>query len=185
MEAIRQGDTAEAMVHSFLAKSGQHSFVIQNFSTTRWKMMLGNDLNPTDVFAETLKKIANIEIDFLIVHVAAGIIAIECKAVKDFQPRRYTDSKKQLDKAEMLISSLCTLLEKTGTWNQITRVSVRKIISFPFVEMRQDVRNPHNLGKQDLEGLPQMWWDRLLEQHNTEVTEFHSGSFMENWQSFC
>ena len=35
MQPIMEGEMAEAKVHSFLAQSKQHAFILQNFSTSR------------------------------------------------------------------------------------------------------------------------------------------------------
>ena len=165
-----KGDWAEAKVHNFLSKSQQHAFIMQKFDTSRWRRIFETLLDNSKSFEDEIKEIANIEIDFLILHAFLGVVAIEVKAVGDFQKRRYTDSKKQLDKVDILLENILRIfasIEKPSN-----PIPVSKVVSFPFVKMKQDAKNPYNLGQIHLELQPELWWDTLLEGNGTKHNKF-------------
>ena len=166
---IIEGDSAEAIVHRFLSISGQHAFVLQNFTTSNWKRILGSRglLHQDNPWGKLLN-MDDIEIDFLILHAYAGIIAIECKSVKTFLQKRYTSSKKQLDKVDVLIATIEEIFESNQNGRLHGPISVQKVVSFPLVEMRQDVESPFNLGKLDLSSDPGLWWNRLIKTETAE-----------------
>ena len=122
------------------------------------------------MFFDGIENVANIEIDFLILHAFAGVIAIECKSVKKFQKRRYLDSKKQLDKVDILLAQVLEMLALVG--EQSNSMPVAKVVSFPLVEMNQGVKNPYNLGKIDLELQPKFWWEKLLKEYGSRNNKF-------------
>ena len=169
MQSIIEGEMAEAKVHSFLAQSEQHAFILQNFSTSRWRRIF-KTLAPFSMFYDEIEDVGNIEIDFLILHAFAGVIAIECKSVKEFQKRRYLDSKKQLDKVDILLDHVLEMLAFVGEQN--ISMPVAKVVSFPFVEMNQGVKNPYNLGQIDLELQPKLWWESLLNEYGSGNNKF-------------
>ena len=176
-QPIIQGDNAEAIVHEFLAKSKQPAFVLQNFTTSRWKRIFGSlGYDFLDGSLEEMKNIDDIEIDFLIFHACAGIIAVECKSVDHFQKNRYNECKKQLNKVNNLVMSFHKMLQRTHNQTDQTLFSipVKKVISFPFVEMRVDVSDPYNLGKNDINDEPYLWWDRLLESQYFNENKFET-----------
>ena len=83
---IIDGDSAEATVHSFLSQSNQHAFVLQNYTASKWKRILTNRrYDASDKFSAEMMKIEDLEVDFLVIHAYAGIIAFECISVKSFQ----------------------------------------------------------------------------------------------------
>ena len=165
-----KGDWAEAKVHTFLSKSRQHAFIMQKFDTSRWRRIFETLLDGSKSFDDEFKKIANIEIDFLILHAFLGVVAIEVKAVEIFQKRRYTDSKKQLDKVDILLENILKILAVIE--KQSNSIPVSKVVSFPNVKMKQDVKKPYNLGQINLELQPELWWDNLLEGIGTKHNRF-------------
>ena len=165
-----KGDWAEAKVHNFLSKSQQHAFNMQKFDTSRWRRIFETLLDNSKCFEDEIKEIANIEIEFFILHAFLGVVAIEVKAVGDFQKRRYTDSKKQLDKVDILLENILRIFASIE--KQSNPIPVSKVVSFPFVKMKQDVKNPYNLGQIDLEFQPESWWDNLLERNGTNHNKF-------------
>ena len=168
MQSIEIGESAEAKVHRFLGQSKQHAFILQNFTTSRCRRTLKTLTGTSSYFDDEINEIANIEIDFLILHAFLGVVAIECKGVKEFQQRRYTGSKKQLDKVDILLNTILKMLSSTGKQSY----SALKVVSFPFVTMKQGVKDPCNLGENDLELRPELWWDNLLKENGTENNKF-------------
>ena len=180
-ESIIEGDSAEAIVHKFLAESKQHAFVLQNFSTQRWKRILGTrGYDTSDIFLGELMKVQDMEIDFLVLHAYAGVIGIECKAVKKFDAGRYYDSKNQLNKIDLLIKDLYHILVSFCDEKKRYTIPLKKVISFPFVDMRQNVKNPYNLGKADLNADPCFWWDRVLESTDLQKNMFETDIFFQD-----
>ena len=178
---IIDGDSAEAAVHSFLSKSNQHAFVLQNYTTSKWKRILkSRGYDASDNFLAEMMEIEDLEIDFLVLHAYAGIIAFECKSVKSFQQKRYTSSKKQLDKVDLIIEKLTRLLKSESGERLDHVIPVKKVISFPFVEMKQDVRDPFNLGKTDIDADAQSWWNRLLNERECEINLFSKNRLYQN-----
>ena len=178
---IIDGDSAEAAVHSFLLKSNQHAFALQNYTTSKWKRILkSRGYDASDNFSAEMMEIEYLEIDFLVLHAYAGIIAFECKAVKSFQSNRYSDSKKQLDRLELMIEKLTRLLKSESGEPLDHVIPVKKVISFSFVEMKQDVKNPFNLGKTDIDADAKSWWNRLLNKKECEVNLFSKNRFYQN-----
>ena len=170
---IIDGDSAEAAVHSFLSQSNQHAFVLQNYTTSKWKRILkSRGYDASDNFSAEMMKIEDLEIDFLVLHAYAGIIAFECKAVKSFEQKRYSRSKKQLGRLDFMIEKLTSLLKSENGEPLDHVIPVKKVISFPLVEMKQDVRNPFNLGKTDIEADAKLWWNRLLNERECEINLF-------------
>ena len=91
---IIQGVCAESKVHKFMAESNQHCFVLQNFTTSKWKRVFGSA--GYDTSNETLKEIfegPDTEIDFLVLHAYLGIIVFEVKSIGSFKANRYNDAK--------------------------------------------------------------------------------------------
>ena len=178
---IIDGDSAEATVHSFLSKSNQHAFVLQNYTTSKWKRILkSRGYDASDNFSAEMMEIEDLEIDFLVLHAYAGIIAFECKSVKSFQQKRYTDSKKQLGKVDLMIEKLTRLLQPESGELLDHVIPVKKVISFPFVEMKQDVSNPFNLGKTDFDADAKLWWNRLLNERECEINLFSKNRLYQN-----
>ena len=178
---IIDGDSAEATVHSFLSKSNQHAFVLQNYTTSKWKRILkSRGYDASDNFSAEMMEIEDLEIDFLVLHAYAGIIAFECKSVKSFQQKRYTDSKKQLGKVDLMIEKLTRLLQPESGELLDHVIPVKKVISFPFVEMKQDVRNPFNLGKTDIEADAKLWWNCFFDEREYEINLFSENKLYQN-----
>ena len=178
---IIDGDSAEAAVHSFLFESNQHAFVLQNYTTSKWKRILkSRGYDASDNFSAEMMKIEDLEIDFLVLHAYVGIIAFECKAVKSFQLNRYSDSKKQLGKVDLMIEKLTRLLQPESGELLDHVIPLKKVISFPFVEMKQDVRNPFNLGKTDIDADAKLWWNRLLNERECEINLFSKNRLYQN-----
>ena len=66
-----------------------------------------------------------------------------------------------------------------STGKQTYSIPIAKVVSFPFVQMKQGVKNPFNLGQIDLELRPELWWDHLLDQKGTEVNKFVTDTIYE------
>ena len=124
-------------------------------------------------FEDEIEKISNIEVGFLILHAILGVIAIECKSLKEFQQRRYIDSKKQLDKADVLLANVLKMLTSAEQPNSIP---VAKVVSFSFVQMKQCVKNPYNLGQSDIDKQPELW-DNLLKENRHKHNKFMDPGF--------
>ena len=185
---ILSTDFAETKVHSFLAKSQQHAFVLQNFTNVHWKRLLSfRGYDASDKRLEMIRELESIEIDFLILHAYAGIIVIECKSVKEFQVRRYSDSKKQLNKIVKFLNEFTKILRTTTSNTQYNIFPVRKVVCFPFVEMNPNMKDPYNLGRNDFNDSPEMWWERLLateENKPQNVNLFETDHFYSNLVTF-
>ena len=165
-----KGDWAEAKVYNFLSKSKQHAFIMQNFNTSRWRRIFKTLLDSSNSFDDEIKEIANIEIDFLILHAFLGVVAIEVKSVGDFHKGTYTYSKKQLDKVDILLENVLKILASIE--KQSNSIPVSKVVSFPNVKMKQDVKNPYNLGQINLQLQPELWWSNLLEENRNKHNKF-------------
>ena len=159
---------SEFTVSRFLAQSEQPMFCLQGFSCSSWRRIFGSwKIDTSDKALKELENIESIEFDFLIFHAFAGIIVIECKSVQKFERNRYSDSVKQLNRIDALIQSFHKILLKSS-YNSYSSIPVGKVVSFPFVEMRQDVQNPYNLGKQDIESRGESWWNRILQENTVK-----------------
>ena len=180
---IIRGEKAEAIVYKFLATSKQHAFILQNFTTTRWRRILkSRGYHISTTFGKKMEAIGNIEIDFLILHSNGIVIAIECKNAEQFYKSRYCDCKKQLNNLDVLLKHVCDLISLTLSGTPM-KIETRKVVSFPFVEMRQDTSDPHNLGSKDLTGDSQQWWNRVLPQNGLEVNQFETNTFYQKFVS--
>ena len=174
-QSALNGNLAEATVHSFLSKSKQHAFILQKFDTSRWGRIFGTLLETSNSFDDEINEISNIEIDFLILHAFLGVIVVECKAVKKYKQRRYTDSKKQLDKVDILLKNISKMIASIGrqtSSKQIRSIDVLKVVSFPFAQMKQGVKDPYNLGPINLKSQPELWWENLLKENGSRNNRF-------------
>ena len=169
---------AKGIVHYFLSKSNQPTFVLQNFTTSNWNRMLGSfGYNASDSVVAEMKNINDIEIDFLILHAYVGIIGIESKSVKNDHSNRsvvyqYNESKKRLNKIDDLVDNFQRILQVLHHNSKPVSVPIKKVVSFPFVDMKEEAKDPYNLGMFDVTTDPQIWWDRVLESNLTRKNRF-------------
>ena len=90
------------------------------------------------------------------------------------------DSKKQLDKVDLMIEKLTRSLQPESGELLDHVIPVKKVISFPFVQKKQDVRNPFNLGKTDTDADAKLWWNRLLDESKCEINLFSKNRLYQN-----
>ena len=170
---IIRGDCAESKVHKFMAESNQHCFVLQNFTTSKWKRVFGSA--GYDTSNETLKEIfegPDTEIDFLVLHAYRGIMAFEVKSIDSFKANRYNSAKKQLEIKIAFINRVQNFF--LGSPSKVQEmIPLTKVISFPFVTMRDGIENFYNLGENHL-GNPNEWWSHVAEKGADSKNLFHS-----------
>ena len=159
---IIQGDCAESKVHKFLAESNRHCFVLQNFTTSKWRGIFGDA--GYDTSNETLREIfagPDIEIDFLVLHPYLGIIAFEVKSIGSFKANRYNDAKKQLKTKIAFLKRVQNFF--LGNPSEVQEmIPSTKVISFPSVTMKDGIEDFFNLGENHLKH-PNKWWSCLAE----------------------
>ena len=165
-----KGQSAESLVQKFLASSNQHCFVLSNFEISKFRRLFCcGKYDTSNRFLHEVIKMEDFETDFLIFHANAGIVAIECKSTEKFNPQRYSESKQQLEKKDKFLDLVQKLMEENRGQPRGKKIPVKKVISFPFVDMQQDKKDPYNLGRNALiHQPPQSWWSFLLAQSDCD-----------------
>ena len=171
MESVIRGDRAESLIHQFWSQSQRHAFVLQGFKIRSWFSAIEShaDFQSPESSFSKLEKLAEAEVDFLVLDAYQGVILMECKAVPTYRNNRYLDAKDQLLKSYAFTEKLTEMLAKTEVSgsNKVTKwpkIPIRKVISFPFAKMK-DINNDKedyvNLGCNHLEENYDIWFNRL------------------------